>query len=173
MSGIHFYNFSIYQTENFYHIVYYRNVLLKFLSPYFFSTPQDLPKALHAGLQILDDLLSQDIRVRQVVQVREAFVLDPGDVQAGLVSGDDILVRELPPSSFGILLYIEGFLAFIDVGRVIAVDEVSEVFKLQWVLFQGEVYVGPEIIEPDISGPGIFGGRLVVKKQHICFDPCL
>jgi len=39
----------------------------------------DLPEALDAGLEVLDDLVGQEIGIRQVVQVGEAAILEPDD----------------------------------------------------------------------------------------------
>ena len=49
----------------------------------------DFPKALHVGFQVFDDLGSENVGIGKVVQIGEALVLDPGDVEAGLVVGED------------------------------------------------------------------------------------
>ncbi len=40
----------------------------------------NLFKALDSGLQILDNVARQNIRVGEIVQVGQAFILEPGDI---------------------------------------------------------------------------------------------
>lgn len=56
------------------------------------------------------------------------------------------------------------------VFRVVTLDKVFEVFKFHGLFLQGEVYVGPEIVDPDIFcfEPWSRGG--IVEKDDVCFD---
>ncbi len=51
--------------------------------------------------------------------------------------------------------------------------EISQVFKAQGILFQGEMDVGPEIVDPYLARPGLFGCGLVVEKDHVGLDALL
>lgn len=44
--------------------------------------------------EVLDDLAGDDVGGRQVVEVFERVVLQPGDVEVGLVARDDLVVRD-------------------------------------------------------------------------------
>ncbi len=47
---------------------------------------------LEGGFQVFDDLLRQDVRVREVVGVFETFISEPEDVEASFVAVDEFLV---------------------------------------------------------------------------------
>jgi hypothetical protein len=47
-----------------------------------------IAEGLQRGLQVFDDLLLQHVRGWQVVQIFQAVVLQPEDVQARLVAGN-------------------------------------------------------------------------------------
>lgn len=71
---------------------------------------------------MLDDLLLQHIRRGQVVKVVQAFVLQPEDVQAGLVAGHQVFVTvELEAIGGAPVLAVLG---------VVADDEVAQVIEL-------------------------------------------
>ena len=53
------------------------------------------------------------------------------------------------------------------VFRVIAGDEVVEVGALELVFFQGEVLVGPEIINSEFFRPGRFLRRFALEEKHV------
>jgi hypothetical protein len=48
------------------------------------------------GLEVLDDLLRDHLRRWQVVGVLERFVPEPGDVEAGLLPCDELVIAEAP-----------------------------------------------------------------------------
>src|ERR1035437_9343864 len=73
--------------------------------------------------QVFDDLLGQDVRCREIVEVVETFVLEPKDVQARLVAGDQLLIRVA-------LEAIRG-LAVVTVLGVVTGNEVVQVFPLE------------------------------------------
>jgi hypothetical protein len=62
----------------------------------------NLFKAFDIRLQILDNVARQDIRVRQIIQVGQDLILEPGDIETGLVPRQDIFVGKSPPASFRI-----------------------------------------------------------------------
>ena len=88
---------------------------------------QHLPKAVKPGLQVLDDLLGELVRLRQVVQIDQALVLEPEDVEAGLVPGRQLLVAVAPPAALGRFPLIPRGLAPVAVARVVALDEPGQV----------------------------------------------
>ena len=53
---------------------------------------RDRTELLHRSLQIVRNLLGQNIRLREVVGVFEAFVLEPEDIEIGLISFFQIVV---------------------------------------------------------------------------------
>ena len=54
------------------------------------------------------------------------------------------------------------------VFRIVAFDELVQVFTLQRICLESEVYVCPEIIDPELLCPGCFRGRLFVEEKDIC-----
>ena len=50
---------------------------------------------------------------------------------------------------------------------MVARDEVVEVGALQWVFFEREVFVGAEIVDPELFGPRLFLRRLAVEEKHV------
>ena len=103
---------------------------------------------------------------------RQGFVFEPEDVEVGFVSGDDVVVAEFAPAAFRVICR-PGFLAAMAVGRVVTSDEILQVFVFHRVLFEGEVDVGAEVVQPDLFGPGLFTGRLVIEKDDVGFDTLL
>ncbi len=59
----------------------------------------DLLKTLDTSFQVFDDLFGKYIRIREVVQIGQAFVSDQEDVQAGFVTGDDVFIGKFAPSA--------------------------------------------------------------------------
>ena len=44
------------------------------------------------GLQVIDDLLGENVGIGEIVGVFEAFVSEPEDTQASVVTGDEFFV---------------------------------------------------------------------------------
>lgn len=84
-----------------------------------------------ACLDVVDDLFGEDLGFGKVVEVFKAVVFEPEEVEASLVAGDEFLVGELPPATFGVLLGVPGLLALLAVGGVVAIDEIPEIFQPQ------------------------------------------
>jgi hypothetical protein len=53
---------------------------------------------------MLSMISSARIRFRKVVEIGEALVLEPEDVEVRLVARDEFVIRELAPAAFRILL---------------------------------------------------------------------
>ena len=51
---------------------------------------------------------------------------------------------------------------------MVAGDKVVEVGALELVFFQGEVFIGPEIVDPQVFRPCLFLRRLAVEEEHVC-----
>jgi hypothetical protein len=124
---------------------------LHFLFP--IDSHHDLFETFHRRLEVLDDVIGQEVRVRQIAEVGKTFILDPGNIEAGLVAVDNFLIRKLAPAAFGIALRVPGLFSFFPVGRVITLDKILEVFKLQRRFLEGMADVGPVIVYPDLTRP--------------------
>ena len=101
--------------------------------------PRHLPEALRGRFQVFDDVVRRLVRVRQVVQIGEALVLKPEEIEAGLVPDRHFLVTEATPPTIGIRLRVSGFLALMKVFGMVALNEVPQVLQFQGVLLQGVV----------------------------------
>ena len=87
---------------------------------------EDGTEIFESGFDVLDDVLREVFRVGQVVEVGEAAVFEPKEVEAGFVAGVDFLAAEFPPATFGVLLQVPGFFADMPVGGMVAGDEVGQ-----------------------------------------------
>lgn len=63
-----------------------------------------LPKAIQRALEIFDYLISEHIGRRQVVKVGKGFILDPKDIEAGLIPRQYFGNIELTPAPVGIFI---------------------------------------------------------------------
>ena len=70
------------------------------------------------------------------------------------------------PAAVGIL-FRPSRVSLIAILRVVALNELVEVFTLQRSCLQGEVLVGSEIIYPELLRPRCFAGRLLVEEENI------
>ena len=113
---------------------------------------------------MLDDFLLQHIRRRQVVEVVQAVVLEPEDVQAGLVARHQVGMAEVPEAL--------AFLALVAVGRAVAVYEVAQVVRPQRPRLEREVPVGAQVVNPDPFGMHLAVGRFLSKNSTLAFTPC-
>jgi hypothetical protein len=91
-------------------------------------------------LQVLGNFSGDHIGIGQVGRVLKAVVFKPKDVQVDLVALEEFLVRE----------GLEAFSLFARVAilRVVAGNEVIQVFAFERICFQGEMLVGSEIVNP-------------------------
>src|SRR6266511_6299034 len=52
---------------------------------------------------------------------------------------------------------------------IVALNKFVEVFALQWIGFQGEMFVGSEVVDPELLGPRRFTGRLLIEEEDVRF----
>ena len=124
-------------------------------------------KTLQGTLQVLNDIRSQFIRGRQAIEVCEGLVLNPEQVKACLVTLQNIFYRVSAETAVRIF-FRPCLCAVMTVLRVIALDEVHEVGIGHRVLFQREMDVGAEVINPHFLGLHFGTGRTFVKEDNIC-----
>src|SRR2546426_9393486 len=67
---------------------------------------EDTLDLLERAAQVVGDLLGQHMRFWQFRRILEAFVLEPEDVEATLVTGCELLVSEHAPATVGIRLLV-------------------------------------------------------------------
>lgn len=81
-----------------------------------------------------------------------------------LVARNEVLVSErFPP------LRLDTFVT--GLSAEVTVDELVEVMATQRVLLEREVLVGAQVVDPELGGPRLLGGRLLVKKSTLAFTP--
>ena len=97
-------------------------------------------------MEVFGDLGGEDGGGGEVVDVFEAFVAEPEEVEADLVAGDELVV--------GVPLEAVGLLALVAVAGLVGGYEVVEVGPGQGVLLEGEVLVGAEVVDPQPLCPG-------------------
>ena len=71
----------------------------------------NLPETVQARLKILNDLIGQNIRIWQVVQISQALIFQPEDIEVGFVPCQYFFIAEFSPAAFGIR-FAPCFLAF-------------------------------------------------------------
>lgn len=130
---------------------------------------RDLPEAVQPGFKIFNDLQRQDIRLGQVVQIGEALVLQPEDIQTGLVTRDDLLIAVFAPAAFRVVGFVPAFAPLVAVLRIVVGDELLQVVEAQRLLLQCVMNIGAVIKKPDLLRPGLLAGGVVVEEQHIRF----
>ena len=54
--------------------------------------------------------------------------------------------------------------------RVIAFHELVEVFALERIGLEREVFVGAEVVDPELLRPGRLARGFLVEKEHVGFD---
>ena len=58
------------------------------------------------------------------------------------------------------------FFALVYILRMIARDEIAQIFQLQRIFLEGKVNVRPEIVNPDFFCPGCFCRRMIVTGER-------
>jgi len=56
---------------------------------------------------------------------------------------------------------------------MITVDEVLQILELHRVLLQGEMDIGPVIVNPDLLCSGTLAGWLVIEENHVGLNALL
>ena len=131
--------------------------------------PLQLHKALQSALQVLNDLLGQLIGTGEIVQIGQGLVLDPENIQAGLIPLQDIFDLETAEATLRVLLR-PGLVTVMTIGGVVAGNEVFQVSVGHGMLLQGKVNVGSEIVDPDLLGLHLGVCGLLVKENHVSLD---
>lgn len=70
----------------------------------FIQGVKNFPKAVKTGFQVLDDLFCQFIGFRKIVEVGKALVLEPENIEAGFVTGEQFLIGVLAPAAIRMLV---------------------------------------------------------------------
>ena len=135
--------------------------LLIYLADQFFQSSHSLGDV--GGLFL--DLIQQ---FREGVILGSAVGLHPGDIQAGLVAGQDLLIGKLAPSAVGILCTV-GFGAGGQVTIFIALDELVKMAFFQRISFAEGGHIGAQVIEPNLMSV-TFVLKTTGKEQNIGLD---
>ena len=128
-----------------------------------------LPEAVQRALQVFDDLIGQDVRRGEAVEVGEGLVLDPENVQALLVPFPDLVGVVAAPSPIGVLLG-PGLPSLEPVFGIVAGNEIGQIRVCHGILLQGEVDVGAQIVDPDLSRLLFRTCRAFIEKDHVGFN---
>jgi hypothetical protein len=107
--------------------------------------------------EVVDDLAGNDLRCREVIEVLERGVLQPGDVEVDLVPRNELVIAEGAES-----LALDPLAA--RAARLVVLDEVVEMAPTQRVLLEREVLVGAQVVDSQPLGPGLVGGRPLVEE---------
>ncbi len=127
------------------------------------------PEAVQGALQVFDDLIGQDVRRGEAVEVGEGLVLDPENVQALLVPFPDLVGVIAAPSSVWVLLG-PGLPSLEPVFGIVAGNEIGQVRVRHGVLLQGEVHIGAEIVYPHLLRLFLRSRRALIEKDHVGLD---
>src|SRR5690606_9475188 len=98
--------------------------------------------------------------------VLEALISKPEDVEADLVVGEDLLVRERSPAAVGGLLR-PCRLAPVAAVRAVALDELVEIGTAQALRLEREVLVRSQVVDPDGLRPRLLRAGLAVEEEDV------
>ncbi len=98
------------------------------------------------------------------------MVFEPEDVETGFISLDDVGVAVLAPASFRVAGFIPGGLSIVSILGVVAVDEVLEICQGEGPSLEGVVNISAVVVDPDVLGPGLGAGGVVVEEEDVGFD---
>jgi hypothetical protein len=119
----------------------------------------DSRELFQGGLEIVRNFVSENVGSGEVIGILQALVLEPEDIEVGLVAFDEVLVIVRAKAALGILLGVPGGLAKVAFSWPVAADKLVQVAALQRVGLLREVHVGPQVIHPQRLGPRFFLGR--------------
>ena len=122
------------------------------------------------GLEVVGDLTGQYVGRGEVVGVLQALVLEPEDVEAHLVTGEELVVAEGPPAAVGVLL-APGRLPLRRLTRLVDRHKLVKIGPLERIGLLGEVHVRPQVVDPQLLRPGLLLGRLAVEKEDVRLHP--
>jgi hypothetical protein len=100
------------------------------------------------GFEVFDDFLGDNVRLGEIVGLFQAFVSEPENIQAGFVAVDELFIGVSAPALAGILLR-PSRRPLMTVLGIVALDELVEVFALQRVSLESEVFLGSKIVDPE------------------------
>ena len=90
----------------------------------------DFAELFEGGFEVFDDFLGENVGIGEIVGFFQALVAEPEDIEAGLVAVDELVVLVRAPAAVRIL-FGPRRLALVAVLRVVALNELVEVFALQ------------------------------------------
>ena len=65
----------------------------------------ELREAIQRALEVFDDVRGENVRRGEIVQIGKGLVLDPENIKAGLVAGQNVFLNvKLPPAAVRIFL---------------------------------------------------------------------
>ena len=128
-----------------------------------------LLKALHRFFEVLKDFCGEHVRIGQVVEVGKRLVLDPENIEAGFVAGQDFVDAVAAEAAFRILRR-PGFAALVPILRMIAGEKLVEILISERVLLECEMDIGTKIVNPDLARLRFRRGRTFVEKDHVRLD---
>jgi hypothetical protein len=136
---------------------------------------------LERSFEVIDDFLGDDVGVGKVGRVFEGVIFEPEDVEAGFVSGNELAIVIGSPTAIGFLVGLGGF-AVVAVASgwligpvvmaVVALHELVKIFALERIGFEREMFVGAEVVDPELLGPGSLARSFLSKKSTLAFTPC-
>jgi hypothetical protein len=127
---------------------------------------RDFGELLQRSFEIIRDLIGDHVRWRHRVCVCQVLVLDPEEIEAEFVAFKQVLVFVAAPPAFGIVLASYG-LALVHAARLVAFHEFVEIAALDRLLFQGEVLVRAQVVDPESVGPRLGAAFLLVEEDHV------
>ena len=128
-------------------------------------------EAEQASFDVVDDLVGQVGGLWQIVEIGEAVVLEPEEIETGFVAGNELFVGKFAPTAFRILLGVPRFLALVTIDRVVAIDEIAQIFQTQRLALERVVDIRPVVVIPNFLGRRFLASGTVVEEEHICLHP--
>jgi hypothetical protein len=120
-------------------------------------------------LEIFDYLGGDDVGVREIGAVFEAFVFKPKDVEIEFVALGERVVIVRTPATLRIVFRPRWF-SVLAILWIVGSDEVVEVAALQWVFLEREMFVGAQIVDPELLCPGFLRGGFAVEEEDVGLD---
>ena len=113
-------------------------------------------------MEFFQHLGGYDVGWWKVLGVLEAVVAEPGEVEAHLVAGHELVVGEaFEAVGLGAVLAVVG---------VVAGYEVVEVGSGEGVLLEGEALVGAEVEDTELAGPRRGGSLAALEEEDVGLD---
>lgn len=100
-----------------------------FFTRVLFQSRCNFPKTIQSRLKIVNNLKGQLIRFGQIIQIGQALILQPKNIQTGFVACHDLIKTVFTPAAFRIVLFVPGFLTLMTIERVITGNEFLQILK--------------------------------------------